>query len=88
MWPNPQFSAHLVTFTEEILSGKLFLCSALPDNRGDAFEASLHGMIIRGFCLTSIRYIEYVTKKQDNNNSKNKQSSVEKKSNQKEIKKK
>ena len=28
MWPNPQFSAYLVTFTEEILNGKLqFLCS-------------------------------------------------------------
>ena len=28
MWPNPQFPADLVTFTEEILKGKLiFLCS-------------------------------------------------------------
>ena len=28
MWPNPQFLADLVTFTEEILNGKLcFLCS-------------------------------------------------------------
>ena len=28
MWPNPQKTADLVTFTEEILSGKLhFLCS-------------------------------------------------------------
>ena len=28
MWPNPQFPAALVTFTEEILGGKLhFLCS-------------------------------------------------------------
>ena len=27
MWPNPQFSADLATFTEEILNGKLyFLC--------------------------------------------------------------
>ena len=27
MWPNPQFSADLVTFTKEILDGKLhFLC--------------------------------------------------------------
>ena len=27
-WPNPQFPADLVTFTEEILNGKLhFLCS-------------------------------------------------------------
>ena len=29
MWPNRQFPADLVTFTEEILGGKLyFLCSA------------------------------------------------------------
>ena len=28
MWPNPQFPADLVTFTEEILNGKLYsLCS-------------------------------------------------------------
>ena len=28
MWPNPQFPADLVTFTEEIHNGKLhFLCS-------------------------------------------------------------
>ena len=28
MWPNPQFPAGLVTFTEEILNGKPhFLCS-------------------------------------------------------------
>ena len=30
MWPNPQFPADLVTFTEETLNGKLhFLCSDL-----------------------------------------------------------
>ena len=29
MGPNPQFAADMVTFTEEILNGKLhFLCSA------------------------------------------------------------
>ena len=29
MWPNPQETAHLVTFTEEILNGKLnVLCSS------------------------------------------------------------
>ena len=28
MWPNPQENADLVTFTEEIVNGKLhFLCS-------------------------------------------------------------
>ena len=30
MWPNPQIPADLVTFTEEILNGKLhFLCSVM-----------------------------------------------------------
>ena len=33
MWPNPQFPADMVTFTEEILNGKLhFLCSDLLTN--------------------------------------------------------
>ena len=35
MWPNPQFPSDLVTFTEEILNGKLhFLCSdpSRPDS--------------------------------------------------------
>ena len=32
MWPNPQFPADLVTFTEEILKKKLhFLCSGSHD---------------------------------------------------------
>ena len=31
MWPDPQFPADLVTFTEEILNGKLhFLSSEIP----------------------------------------------------------
>ena len=38
MWPNPQFHADLVTFTKEILNGKLhFMCSmrtAAFDNNG------------------------------------------------------
>ena len=30
MWPNPEFSADLATFTEEILNGKPhFLCTEL-----------------------------------------------------------
>ena len=33
MWPNPQFPADLVTFTKEILKGKLhFLCSVLKES--------------------------------------------------------
>ena len=36
MWPNPQFPADLVTFTEEIFNGELhFLCS---DNRSTLIE--------------------------------------------------
>ena len=27
MWPNPQETANLVTFTEEILNGKLHFCT-------------------------------------------------------------
>ena len=35
MWSNPQFPTDLVTFTEEILNGKLhFLCSAILFIRG------------------------------------------------------
>ena len=33
MWPNPEETADLVTFTEEIVNGKLhFLCSVLKKN--------------------------------------------------------
>ena len=33
MWPNPEETADLVTFTEEILNGKLhFLCSVMIKN--------------------------------------------------------
>ena len=35
MWPNPQFSADLAIFTEEILNGKLhFLCGDAMINVG------------------------------------------------------
>ena len=35
MWPNPQFPVDLVTFTEEILNGKLhFLRSVTRENVG------------------------------------------------------
>ena len=31
MWPNPQETVDLVTFTEKVLNGKLhFLCSEMP----------------------------------------------------------
>ena len=39
MWPNPQFPADLVTFTEEIFNGKLNLCSGsayqFPNSKGE-----------------------------------------------------
>ena len=36
MWPNPQFSADLVTLTEEILTGKFhFLCSVYQISLSD-----------------------------------------------------
>ena len=36
MWPNPQFPADLLTFTEEIRNGKIdFLCSVM---RSDEFK--------------------------------------------------
>ena len=31
MWPNPQFPVDLVTFTEEILNGKLHFCAVWND---------------------------------------------------------
>ena len=29
MWPNPQFPAHLVAFTEEIFNGNFIFCAVL-----------------------------------------------------------
>ena len=47
MWPNPQFHAYLVTFTDEILNGKLHsLCSGWQ--RMDFF---LNHHILRMFCI-------------------------------------
>ena len=50
----------------------------LPDSRIGAFEPSLYCTIMRG-TLTLLAYIMYnmLPKKQSNNNSKNKQSSIE-----------
>ena len=39
MWPNPQETADLVTFTEEILNGKLhFLCSGYSSSTGSPLQ--------------------------------------------------
>ena len=38
MWPNPQFLAALVTFTEEIRNGKLHFCAVgLPEKDHKVF---------------------------------------------------
>ena len=49
MWPNPQETADLVTFTEEILKGKLhFLCS------GDKISSDIS---LNELCLNNINII-------------------------------
>ena len=41
MWPNPQFLANLVTFTEEILNGKLhFWCSVMKEMETKELEGN------------------------------------------------
>ena len=49
MWPNPQFPADLVAFTEEILNGKLnfFAVATLsPAANGDRFDSSSSRFLI------------------------------------------
>ena len=52
MWPNPEETADLVTFYEEILNGKLhFLCSAVTSwvdfpQAGDAIYKNLAKTVI------------------------------------------
>ena len=50
MWPNPQFPADLVTFTEEILNVKLhFLCSVgrctILENLDQDTQATIYDII-------------------------------------------
>ena len=51
MWLNPQFPADLVTFTEDILNGKLyFLCSviyAVQNNVTTKCKQALHMCLLR-----------------------------------------
>ena len=51
MWPNPEESADLVTFTEEILNGKIhFLCSVLLDLNCGVFidpKGSITGSMLK-----------------------------------------
>ena len=49
MWPNPQSPADLVTFTEEILDGKLhFLCSESVANLGSDITAGYFNHLSQG----------------------------------------
>ena len=49
MWPNPQFPADLVTFTEEILNGKLhLLCSETCKVRFEDFYENFSETLIGG----------------------------------------
>ena len=53
MWPNPQFPADLVKFTEEILNGKRhFLCSAILNSSASPYLNGLHTLLIK--CLYMI----------------------------------
>ena len=43
MWPNPQFPAHLVTFTEKILNENFIFCAVLvsylyPETESDYID--------------------------------------------------
>ena len=52
MWPNPQETADLVTFTEEILNGKIhFLCSAW---------FSLEPLHFNPLVIESVKYTTFV----------------------------
>ena len=49
MWPNPQFPADLVTFTEEMYNIKLhFLCSFIDDFKPDDFKLWLLILLLAG----------------------------------------
>ena len=55
MWPNPQETADLITFTEEILNGKLpFLCSV----RNEALNKENH---VAPFIFSSSLFYSFMT---------------------------
>ena len=73
MWPKPQETANLVTFTEEILNGKVhFLCSATwlvvkgncaktTTNPAELFLADQKGTLWRkGLTILAKSYVMYV----------------------------
>ena len=41
MWPNPQFPADLVTFTEEILNGELHILCSFTSKIGNILSETL-----------------------------------------------
>ena len=63
MWPNPQFSADLVTFTEEILNGKYdFLCSGKCQlwnlfHSGDTFQYIFCMLVKKNLWILPLRYV-------------------------------
>ena len=69
MWPNSQFPADLVIFTEEILNGKLhFMCSVKNgkgilllkvDNEYDWNRTWYSELDVRGICSYAARYSVY-----------------------------
>ena len=46
MWPNPQFPAGLVTFTEEILNGNFIFCAVLRATVGHTKNLTATNIII------------------------------------------
>ena len=69
MWPNPQFPADVVTYTGEILNGKLhFLCSVSKfpvinyfSNHGVHPHLGLTFLIESRSIRTSNDYLEYIS---------------------------
>ena len=73
MWPNPQFPAYVVTFTDEILNRKLhFLCSESYDSTIRSFTflfllttdilGAAHKQISGRFDLWNFLYLQMVEK--------------------------
>ena len=45
MWPNPQETADSVTFTGEILNGKLHFCAVYGDSFDGHYDESMEKLI-------------------------------------------
>ena len=57
MWPNSQFSADLVIFTEEIVNGKLHFCAVTPGTKGLTMRVVLPDSIVFAVTNTSSKVI-------------------------------